>query len=490
MDHLSLFSCLFALVALRCPAVASLAISRAPTLHHRQLLSPYSLPSNDSFSLTRSLDIVTKQLGYLYGPPVAGGPYFPTGVLGLAKVAADGAAITLDEAPELVASALDTTDSTTSAALSNVLETLDDYTLLYDGHWKETLPSGPVPGALTNYTQDLLFSMERLSISPYQVRRLNPGTLNPSTAPLPFEVDDDVATNVTGETLHQLFLAGRLFYADYRDQKDLTPTDRYSAACDAYFYIDTIAGDFLPLAIRTNVGANLIYTPNDEPDDWLLAKIMYNVNDFWFAQWNHLASTHEVVQIAYLAAIRALSDEHPVLALLNRVMYEVYAIQPLALSLLFLPGAAVDEVFPYTGSSAQDYTTNLYTNGGSGRFEANYFMKDLETRGLINAHTGPALKNFPFFEDASTIYNATHVFMVSFVDSYYSTDADIMADKEIQAWVNEAQGPAKAIDFPSITTKASLVDALTHIVSHSEHTHREHFYEHLPPLVLHTLTSF
>ncbi|KIY00634.1 uncharacterized protein Z520_03297 [Fonsecaea multimorphosa CBS 102226] len=468
MNHPSLVSILLALAALYTYEVTSLAVPRPPTLKSRSLLPPYSLPQDDLLDLTRGADIATKQLGYLYGPPVAGGPFFPTGALGLARVLADQAEIQLDEAPVLAAIAVDTTDSTVSAPEYNGLQTLDDYTLLYDGHWKATLPSGPVPGMETNYTQDLLFSMERLSFSPYQVRRLNP-----SSDTLQFSVDDDTATNLTGMTLQQLFEDGRLFYADYRDQKDLTPTDRFSAACDAFFYIDQTSGDFLPLAIRTNVGSSLIYTPNDDPSDWLLAKIMYNVNDFWFAQWKHLASTHEVVQITYLAAIRTLSDNHPVLALLNRIMYEVYAIQPLAETLLFLPGAAVDQVFAYTGTSAQDYTTNLYANGGSGRFQANYFEAELESRGLINSNFGPALKNFPFYEDASTIYNAIHAFMTSFVNSYYSSDSDITADNEMQAWVKESQGPAEAIDFPSITTRSALIDALTHmahLASTSHHT--------------------
>lgn len=464
MNHPLLTSFLFvlaALVALQTCRVASVAVPRRSTIKGRSLLSPpFTLPQNDLLDLTRALDITTKQLGYLYGPPVAGGPFYPTGALGLVKVAADAAAVTLDEAPILVAIAANAADGTLSAPEYNGLQALDDYTLLYDGHLKATLPSGPVPGILTNYTQDLLFSMERLSISPYQVKRLNP-----SSDTLQFTIDDSLAQEITDMTLQQLFAAGRLFYADYRDQKTLIPTDRYSAACDAYFYIDATSGEFLPLAIRTNVGSNLIYTPKDEPADWLLAKMMYNVNDFWFAQWNHLASTHEVVQIAYLAALRALSDNHPVLALLNRLMYEVYAIQPVAETILFLPGTAVDQVFAYTGSSAQDYTTNLYQNGGSGRFQANYFMSDLESRGLVNSPFGPALKDFPFYEDGSTIYNAIHTFMTSFVNSYYSKDSDVTADKEMQAWVAEAQGPAEAIDFPSITTKNALIDALSHMVS-------------------------
>jgi hypothetical protein len=195
------------------------------------------------------------------------------------------------------------------------LDTVDDYTKLYPGNWENILPDGPDPGAETNFTQDLFFSMERLSNSPYQVRRLDP-----SSDSLPFQVDARAVRQTAGSSLQSLFNSGRLFYADYRDQKNLPKTARYGAACDAYFYIDGSSGDFLPLAIRTNVGSNLIYTPQDTANDWLLAKIMLNGNDFWFAQWNHLAQSHEVVQIAYMAAVRTLSEEHPVLALLNRCM--------------------------------------------------------------------------------------------------------------------------------------------------------------------------
>ncbi|ETS82938.1 hypothetical protein PFICI_04814 [Pestalotiopsis fici W106-1] len=466
MGYTSIVSGILMSLALQGTQAAS--IPRDEILNRASLLDPYTLPSKATDSFARSLAITLKQSGYTYGPPVAGGPYFPTGVLGLVRVAADGVAISADLAPVTAAAGLDSAESLASAAEYNGLQTLHDYTLLYDGHWKDTLPSGPVPGILTNYTQDLLFSMERLSLSPYQVKRLNP-----TSDELQFSIDDAVAQNITGLTLQGLFSDGRLFYADYRDQKDLTRTERYAAACDAYFYIDQTSGDFLPLAIRTNVGENLIYTPNDEPNDWLLAKIMYNVNDFWFAQWNHLASTHEVVQITYLAAIRTLSDDHPVLAILDRITYEVFAIQPLAASLLFNAGGAADELFPFTGTEAQDYSTKRYSEDGSGRFEANYLETDLESRGLLNSQFGPALKHFPFYEDASVIHDAIHAFMTSFVDSYYQKDSDVTGDTELQAWVTEAQGPAEAIDFPTIQSKSALIDALTHmahLVSAAHHT--------------------
>lgn len=144
-------------------------------------------------------------------------------------------------------------------------------------------------------------------------------------------------------------------------------------------------------------------------------------------------------------------------------MYQAFAIQPLAATILFDAGGAVDEVFGYTGAAAQDYTDALY-HGGSGAFQSNYFLTDLQNRGLINPSVGPELSHFPFYEDASVIYKATREFMSSFVGSYYSSDSDVEADTELQAWAEEANGPAEAIDFPTaITSTDAIIDILTHI---------------------------
>jgi hypothetical protein len=192
-------------------------------------------------------------------------------------------------------------------------KTLSDYALLYNGQWKQSVPNGLLPGMLSNYTQDLLFSMERLSLSPHSIRRLHP-TKNS----LPFLMDTATVKKITTVTLEYLHSSGRLFYVDYRLLANLQKTTRYAAACDAYFYIHPTTGDFLPLAIRSNGSSNLTYTPQDAPNDWLLAKIMFNSNDAQHVALYHFAATHQVVYIVYEAAIRTLSNEHPVLAILNR----------------------------------------------------------------------------------------------------------------------------------------------------------------------------
>lgn len=169
----------------------------------------------------------------------------------------------------------------------------------------------------TNYTQDLLFSMERLSINPFAIRRLNPRAER-----LPFVMDDEQVQHISGMLLDDLFSSGRLFYVNYTNQARIPLIEgRYAAGCETYFYIHPTSQDFLPLAIKTNTpGNDLIYTPLDEPNDWLLAKMALNQNDIWFSSFYHFASTHFKAEVVYMAAIRTLSDDHPVLALIKRGM--------------------------------------------------------------------------------------------------------------------------------------------------------------------------
>lgn len=62
------------------------------------------------------------------------------------------------------------------------------------------------------------------------------------------------------------------------------------------------------------------------------------------------------------------------------------------------------------------------------------------------------------------IYDAIRTFMTSFVGSYYASDSDVQADAELQTWAKEANGPAKAHDFPTaISTRETIIDILTHV---------------------------
>ena len=142
------------------------------------------------------------------------------------------------------------------------IKQLSDFQILYQGQWNQSIPSGIDQGLLTYYPNDLMFSMERLSVNPYSIKRLQP-----SIDTVPFQIEEMIAYEVANTTVQSLFESRNLFYVDHRYQSTLQRTDRFAAACDAYFYIHPTRGEFLPLAIRTNMGIDLVYTPADSAND-------------------------------------------------------------------------------------------------------------------------------------------------------------------------------------------------------------------------------
>lgn len=321
------------------------------------------------------------------------------------------------------------------------------------------MPDGPAPGIISNFTSDLLFAMERLSVNPYAVKRVHP-----TAQELPFQLDDSLVTGISGWTLEQLHRNGHLFVVDHSYQaKYPTTKGRYAAGCTAYFFIHPKSNQFLPLAIKTNVGADLIYTPLDSEPDWLLAKAMFNQNDLFHGQIFHLANSHAVIEVVHLAALRTLSDKHPVLVLLKRLMHQAYAIRPVGERVLFNSEGLFDKSFAITNIGVRMFATEFYPTV-AGPFRANYFYRDLTSRGLINCTYGPELPSLPFFTDASKMLAAIRRFITSFVTAYYASEKVLALDHELQAWVKEATASAGVIDFPPapLLERETLVDMLSH----------------------------
>ncbi|KAH8924457.1 Lipoxygenase [Atractiella rhizophila] len=420
--------------------------------------TPYSLPTGSSNVAARAEAIATLRQNFNYGPDVAGnGSFYPQGSYAAELIKNMTDAFFGEHLPWVTQCRSEAQAAAVAVIQGGGLNTYEDYaTKLYDGLWKNTIPDGVSPGMRTNYTSDLLFSMERLSVQPYSVRRVQKGET------LSFNVDDDSAKKISTFTQKQLQAAGRLFYVDYRDQGDQTLTEgRYAGACDAFFYIHPTSGDFLPLAIRPNNGSPLIYTPLDSENDWQLAKMLFEQNDFWWAQWYHLVATHEVIDIVYEAALRSLSADHPLLAIMNRLAYQTFAYRISAIQTLINVGGPVDNYFAWSGSAAGTYSSKLYWSQAA-PWKSNYFKTNLQNRGLVNSKFGPALKSFPFYEDASVIYSAMNDFFDQFVSSYYTSDKALSRDQELQNFIAETV-PAGIVDFPtSITRRSDLVDILTH----------------------------
>ncbi|KAI0404751.1 lipoxygenase [Xylaria palmicola] len=445
--------------------LATSAVQASPALTERSLEStsnndPFTVPTLDRNPRARAAAIEVKRKGWQYSTYPMGVAYYPTGTLANKTIAKDEESW-LPPIVDLQASIAKEAPVALEAIKANGgFKTLNDYTHLYEGQWAKAFPDGPFPGMLTNFTDDRLFSMMRLSASPFRLKRVQPRDS------LLFAVD--AAASITGLSLKQLQAQGRLFLEDYSEMKELTPTDKFGAGCQGYFYIDPKSGDFLPLAIRPLVKGRedsaLVYTPKDQPNDWMLAKMVMNQNDGWDVTWSHITRSHSAAEAPYLAAIRTLSDDHPVMVILNRVEKTPWNIRPL-LQAGVESGAGPDagpQYYAWTSISGREWANKVYSSGETANFQSNYYRTFLENQGLINSPFGPKLKSFPFYEDVAVVTEAIRDFMTAFVNSYYPNDGAVARDAELQAWQRETDA-AKVYDFPrSIATRKGLVDILTH----------------------------
>ncbi|KAI0968437.1 lipoxygenase [Xylaria arbuscula] len=445
--------------------LAATAVQASPALTERHLENArsddtFSLPKSDRNPRARAAAIEAKRKGWLYSEFPMGVAYYPTGSLANKTIAKDLETWMPPITHISVATTRESPIALEAIQSKGGFTKLEDYANLYNGQWPEAFPDGPFPGMLTNFTDDRMFSMIRLSASPYRLKRVKPSDK------LLFPVDNAAA--ITGLSLKQLQAQGRLFLEDFSEMKELDPTDKFGAGSQGYFYIDPKTGDFLPLAVRPIVKGRedsaLVYTPKDTFDDWMLAKMLLNQNGLWHTTWAHITQSHSAAEAPYLAAIRTLSDNHPVLAIINRVEKTPWNIRPL-LEAGVLAGSAPDsgpQYYSWTSLSGRTWANQVYLSGETANFQSNYYRTFLENQGLINSPYGPALKSFPFYEDASVVTEAIRDFMTDFVNSYYPNDKAVAQDSELQAWQRETD-VAKVYDFPkSIKTRSTLIDILTH----------------------------
>ncbi|KAH8160652.1 hypothetical protein CIB48_g7593 [Xylaria polymorpha] len=378
----------------------------------------FTLPTVDFNYKDRAAAIQAKRKGWLYKEYPIGGAFYPTGTLANKTIAEQQAQW--------------------FPIVKGNFTTLDDYANTYLNQWNMSLPNGPNLGMLTNYTDDRLFSMMRLAGIPYKIQRVQ------RHEALLFPVDN--AASITGGlSLQDLRAQGRLFSTDFSYLK---------------------SGDFLPLAVKPIVKGReksaLVYTPKDKPADWLLAKMLLNQNDGYHSTWAHVGQSHSVAEISYLSAIRSLSNDHPVMGMLNRIEKTPWGVRPnLENGLKNGEAFTGPQYYPWSPDAAVEYVNKLYLSGESADFERNYYRSEFKARGLVDSSFGPELKSFPFYEDTSVITEAIREFMEAFINSYYPSDKAVATDIELQAWALETKA-ARVYDFPRLLTRQAIADVLTH----------------------------
>lgn len=324
------------------------------------------------------------------------------------------------------------------------------------------------PPIATSYQTDAEFARMRVAgPNPNYMKRV-------FALPANFPVTDEQYRSVmgAGDSLAEALADGRTFLADYT-LFDGLPTgtfphgaQKYIASPYALFAIAKrgLGGRVLtPVAIqcrKTPAEDNPIFTPNDGMA-WTLARSVVQTADGNFHQAvTHLARTHLVVEPFAVSARRNLAPSHPMMILFEPHFEGTMNINYSAHASLMAPGGGVDSVLAGTiqascaaaAQGVKDY-----------RFDDAIFPTSLKLQGIDDRELLP---DHPYRDDGQLLWDAVSTWVSAYVELYYESDADVVADYELQAWWNEVRSPdgGRIGGMSDLTTREYLATAMAHVI--------------------------
>ncbi len=269
----------------------------------------------------------------------------------------------------------------------------------------------------------------------------------PGVLPRRFPVTDAHYQSVMGpgDSLARAAAEHRLYLADYRLCDDLPP-GRWTSGLTGEEHPKRVyapmalfawrratrdrLGELVPVAIPCHQRGtpNPIFTPKDGVK-WLMAQAVVQCADANHHEmvW-HLGRSHMVMEAAYVCARRTLAPNHPLMVLLAEHCEMTLAINDYAAKHLIAPGGQVDLLF---GSTLEGTLTIMDRALNEYRL-ARASPPDQARLRLIDDVAG--LPEFPFSDDAATLFEPFARFIDGYVRLYYASDGDVAADGELQAF--------------------------------------------------------
>ncbi|XP_028725401.1 polyunsaturated fatty acid lipoxygenase ALOX15 [Peromyscus leucopus] len=193
-------------------------------------------------------------------------------------------------------------------------------------------------------------------------------------------------------------------------------------------------GQLLPIAIqlelpKTGSTPPPIFTPEDPPVDWLLAKCWVRSCDFQLHELqSHLLRGHLVAEVFSVATMRSLPSVHPVFKLLVPHLLYTLEINVRARNDLISTRGFFDKAMSTGGGGHLDL---LKQAGALLTYTSLCPPDDLAERGLLDVQSSFYAK------DALRLWDIIHRYVVGMFDLHYKTDEAVRADYELQSWCRE-----------------------------------------------------
>jgi len=225
---------------------------------------------------------------------------------------------------------------------------------------------------------------------------------------------------------------------------------------------------------------------NDWP--WRYAKTCAQVSDWVRHELTiHLNNTHLVEEAIIVAANRAFSPQHAVFRLLRPHWSKTLSLNASARAAL-VP-EIIEKLVGVPAPQVYKFINHAYKNF---HFTELYVPTDLKSRGFDPAEIKPLegkFHNYGYGYNVNLMWEAIRRFVAGRLASQgIDNDEVVASDKQIRAWCDEMQSPegARMPSFPTITTLAGLIDAVTmciHIAS-PQHTAVNYLQEYYQSFVV------
>ena len=294
-----------------------------------------------------------------------------------------------------------------------------------------------LPAVSQNFQEDAEFAAMRVAgPNPLVIQRLNALDTR-----LPITEEQYQSVMGTQDSLEKSVAEGRLYLADYSVFDGAVdgsfPTEqKYNYAPLALFAVPPGGQSLLPVAIQCAPQPgpdNPIFLPRDG-DSWLIAKTLVQIADANFHEAvSHLGRTHLFIEPFIIATHNQLSPTHPLFVLLTPHFEGTLAINDAAARNLIATGGLVDKNLSgsidqsrvFAVKAAQSYQRNVNTST---------LPQLLAGRGVDDTNHLP---DYPYRDDALLIWGAINQWVEDYVNHYYSSDAAVQGDTELQNWLAE-----------------------------------------------------
>jgi arachidonate 15-lipoxygenase len=338
------------------------------------------------------------------------------------------------------------------------------------GDWPQTLDSFralfntlPLPAIGWLFPEDDMFARLRVAgPNPMLLKRIDKLPANFTlTAP-------QYAAVVASDTLDVALGEGRIYLLDYAELAVLAAgswngVQKYVYQPMALFAVPPGGQRLVPVAIQCgqDAAANPVFTPAPDADPWgwQIAKTIVQVADGNYHElFAHLARTHLVIEAFTVATHRHLANVHPIWALLVPHFEGTLFINDQAATSLIAAGGPIDHIFGGTIATSQQAAASDRLG-----FDvwARMLPADLAARGVDDA---TKLPDFPYRDDALLVWNAIATWAAAYIDTYYTSDADVTGDTELAAWASALAGDGRLTGFGPITTRAALAEICTMVM--------------------------